>query len=81
MSYISGIVCWARQRYSRQVLTMPVSQSVVEKRLYKTQGKTRHDLGREKFLEQVMTWKNECVIYLNIPSVRVIDAFLAIKIV
>jgi len=57
------------------------TQSVVEKRLYKTQGKTRHDLGREKFLEQVMTWKNECVIHLNIPSVRVIDAFLAIKIV
>ncbi|KAF9447078.1 hypothetical protein P691DRAFT_776381 [Macrolepiota fuliginosa MF-IS2] len=35
------------------------TQSVVEKRLYKTEGKTRHDLGREKFLEQVMSWKNE----------------------
>jgi len=42
------------------------TQSVVEKRLYKTQGKTKHDLGREKFLEQVMAWKNECVVYLNI---------------
>lgn len=37
------------------------TQSVVEKRLYKTEGKTRHDLGREKFLDQVMAWKNECV--------------------
>jgi valyl-tRNA synthetase len=37
------------------------TQSVVEKRLYKTEGKTRHDLGREKFLEQVMAWKNESV--------------------
>jgi len=30
------------------------TQSVVEKRLYKTSGKTRHDLGREKFLGTVM---------------------------
>jgi hypothetical protein len=37
------------------------TQSVVEKRLYKSTGKTRHDLGREKFLETVMDWKNECV--------------------
>lgn len=37
------------------------TQSVVEKRLFKTQGKTRHDLGREKFLETVMDWKNEYV--------------------
>ncbi|EKM74711.1 hypothetical protein AGABI1DRAFT_65441 [Agaricus bisporus var. burnettii JB137-S8] len=35
------------------------TQSVVEKRLYKLEGKTRHDLGREKFLEQVMDWKND----------------------
>ena len=35
------------------------TQSVVEKRLFKTHGKTRHDLGREKFLETVMDWKNE----------------------
>jgi len=35
------------------------TQSVVEKRLYKTSGKTRHDLGREAFLETVMEWKNE----------------------
>ncbi|KAI0258885.1 tRNA synthetases class I-domain-containing protein [Gloeopeniophorella convolvens] len=35
------------------------TQSVVEKRLFKTSGRTRHDLGREKFLETVMDWKNE----------------------
>ncbi|KAJ7498074.1 tRNA synthetases class I-domain-containing protein [Mycena galericulata] len=35
------------------------TQSVVEKRLYKSTGQTRHDLGREKFLETVMDWKNE----------------------
>lgn len=37
------------------------TQSVVEKRLLK-QGKSRHDLGREKFLEIVMDWKNEYVL-------------------
>ncbi|KAJ3557339.1 hypothetical protein NM688_g1525 [Phlebia brevispora] len=35
------------------------TQSVVEKRLYKSTGKTRHDLGREKFLETVWDWKND----------------------
>ncbi|TDL17084.1 hypothetical protein BD410DRAFT_754782 [Rickenella mellea] len=35
------------------------TQSVVEKRLYKTSGRTRHDLGREKFLDTVWDWKNE----------------------
>lgn len=37
------------------------TQSVVEKRLYKNTGQTRHDLGREKFLDTVWEWKNECV--------------------
>ncbi|KAJ7055019.1 tRNA synthetases class I-domain-containing protein [Mycena amicta] len=35
------------------------TQSVVEKRLFKSTGKTRHDLGRERFLEVVMDWKND----------------------
>lgn len=35
------------------------TQSVVEKRLYKSSGKTRHDLGREKLLDTVWEWKNE----------------------
>ncbi|KAI0067514.1 hypothetical protein BV25DRAFT_1961213 [Artomyces pyxidatus] len=35
------------------------TQSVVEKRLYKSSGKTRHDLGREKFIDTVMDWKND----------------------
>jgi len=29
------------------------TQSVVEKKLFKESGKTRHDLGREKFIEEV----------------------------
>ncbi|KAJ7230406.1 tRNA synthetases class I-domain-containing protein [Mycena pura] len=35
------------------------TQSVVERRLFKSTGKTRHDLGRERFLETVMDWKND----------------------
>uniref|UniRef100_A0A182T9B4 valine--tRNA ligase n=1 Tax=Anopheles maculatus TaxID=74869 RepID=A0A182T9B4_9DIPT len=35
------------------------TQVVVEKRLFKERNLTRHDLGREKFLEEVMRWKME----------------------
>ncbi|EPQ53150.1 hypothetical protein GLOTRDRAFT_100848 [Gloeophyllum trabeum ATCC 11539] len=35
------------------------TQSVVEKRLFKSSGQTRHDLGREKFIETVYDWKND----------------------
>ncbi|CEQ39016.1 SPOSA6832_00498, partial [Sporobolomyces salmonicolor] len=35
------------------------TQSVVEKRLAKLEGLSRHDLGREKFLERCMAWKEE----------------------
>lgn len=37
------------------------TQSVVEKRLWKDEKLTKHDLGREKFLEKVMIWKDESV--------------------
>ena len=35
------------------------TQSVVENRLIKTEGKSRHDYGREAFLERVFEWKEE----------------------
>ncbi|KAK4704184.1 valyl-tRNA synthetase, partial [Phenoliferia sp. Uapishka_3] len=35
------------------------TQSVVEKRLAKDKGLTRHDLGREKFLEVCQAWKED----------------------
>ena len=35
------------------------TQSVVEKRLWKREGKTKHDLGREEFLKVVWGWKEE----------------------
>lgn len=35
------------------------TQAKVEQKLYKDEGKTKHDLGRDKFLEKVWDWKNE----------------------
>jgi valyl-tRNA synthetase len=39
------------------------TQLVVENRLRKTTGESRHDLGREKFLERVWAWKEEFVLF------------------
>ncbi len=49
------------------------TQSVVEKRLFKTSGRTRHDLGREKFLETVMDWKNEYAALILRDCTKVLD--------
>ncbi|XP_044838471.1 valine--tRNA ligase-like [Mauremys mutica] len=35
------------------------TQVVVEKKLWRERGQTRHDLGREAFVREVWTWKNE----------------------
>jgi valyl-tRNA synthetase len=37
------------------------TQAVVEARLIKTEGHSRHYYGREKFLEKVWEWKDQCV--------------------
>ncbi|XP_067830029.1 valine--tRNA ligase [Heptranchias perlo] len=35
------------------------TQVVVEKKLWRETGRTRHDLGRQSFIEEVWKWKNE----------------------
>lgn len=35
------------------------TQVVVEKKVWREQKKTRHDLGREKFVDEIWKWKNE----------------------
>lgn len=35
------------------------TQVVVEKKLWREEQKTRHDVGREKFIESIWKWKNE----------------------
>lgn len=53
------------------------TQSVVEKRLLKAEGKSRHDLGREKFLETVMDWKNESVYPVPMLSIYYVNALFS----
>jgi len=59
------IVRWNRMS-GKNVLWLPgtdhagiATQVVVEKKIMKDEGITRHDLGREKFLEKVWQWKKE----------------------
>ncbi|KAM4641094.1 valine--tRNA ligase, mitochondrial [Discoglossus pictus] len=60
-----ALVRW-RRMLGQKVLWVPGSdhagiatQAVVEKKLWKEQGFTRHDLGRDKFLQTVWKWKEE----------------------
>lgn len=54
------------------------TQMVVEKILWKKEKRTRHDLGREKFLQRALEWKDEYVIlYMSRPVILNIANFLA----
>jgi valyl-tRNA synthetase len=56
---------WHRMK-GRDVLWLPgtdhagiATQAVVERKLFRDRGITRHDLGREAFLKEVWAWKEE----------------------
>ena len=58
-----AVMRWRRMT-GHEVLWLPgcdhagiATQSVVEKQLWKTEKKTRHDLGRDQFVQQVWDWK------------------------
>ena len=60
-----AVMRWRRMT-GYEVLWLPgcdhagiATQSVVEKQLWKTQKLTRHDLGRQDFVQRVWNWKNE----------------------
>ncbi|KAJ0176412.1 hypothetical protein K1T71_007591 [Dendrolimus kikuchii] len=60
-----AIVRWHRMN-GRTTLWNPgtdhagiATQVVVEKKLWREEKKTRHDLGREEFIKRVWDWKNE----------------------
>jgi valyl-tRNA synthetase len=38
------------------------TQSVVEKKIWVERKQTRHDLGREAFVNEIWKWKNKCVL-------------------
>ncbi|KAJ8038314.1 Valine--tRNA ligase [Holothuria leucospilota] len=64
---IQDSLCRWRRMRGQQTLWIPGSdhagiatQIVVEKMLWKKENITRHQLGREKFVEEVWKWKREC---------------------
>ncbi|KAK9353638.1 tRNA synthetases class I-domain-containing protein [Lipomyces doorenjongii] len=65
VSIQDALIRWERMR-GKTVLYLPgfdhagiSTQSVVEKMLWKKKKQTRHDLGREKFVDLVWEWKDE----------------------
>jgi valyl-tRNA synthetase len=63
---IQDILARRARMQGREVLWLPGTdhagigtQTAVEKWLRKNEGVTRHDLGREKFLERVLEWQNK----------------------
>ncbi len=62
---LQDVLCRHQRQKGRKVLWVPgadhagiATQNVVERRLL-AEGKTREDLGREKFLDKVWEWKQE----------------------
>ena len=62
---LQDVLCRHARQLGKQVLWVPgedhagiATQNVVERRLAQ-EGKSRHDLGREAFIERVWAWKEE----------------------
>ena len=62
---LQDVLCRHARQLGKNVLWVPgedhagiATQNVVERRL-KAEGKSRHDLGREAFVERVWQWKEE----------------------
>ena len=60
------VLARAKRMQGHEVLWQPgtdhagiSTQFVVERKVYKEEKKTRHDLGREEFLKRVWAWKEE----------------------
>ena len=65
LSIEDAITRWKRMQ-GYETLWLPgvdhagiATQSVVEKQLWKKEKKTRHDYGREEFVNKVWEWKHE----------------------
>ena len=63
---LQDILARRARQTGHEVLWLPgtdhagiATQTVVERQLRKEEGQTRHDLGREAFLERVWTWKEK----------------------
>jgi valyl-tRNA synthetase len=63
---IQDILCRRARQEGKEVLWLPgtdhagiATQTRVEKMLREEEGKTKHDLGREAFLEKIWEWKDK----------------------
>ena len=63
---LMDVLCRHARQKGRNVLWIPgtdhagiSTQNVVERALARDEGKTRHDLGREAFVERVWKWREE----------------------
>lgn len=63
---VQDVICRQKRQLGYDVVWIPgtdhagiATQVVVEKKLLKEQGLTRHQIGREEFLKEVWKWKNE----------------------
>ncbi|HIG30774.1 MAG TPA: valine--tRNA ligase [Verrucomicrobiales bacterium] len=63
---IQDILCRKARMEGKEVLWLPgtdhagiATQVVVEKRLKKEEGKSRHDVGRKAFVERIWAWKEK----------------------
>lgn len=64
---LQDVLIRAHRMFGEEALWVPgtdhggiATQNVIEKKLAKEEHKSRHDLGREKFVETVWDWYNEC---------------------
>lgn len=66
MATIQDVICRHKRQLGYEVEWIPgtdhagiATQVVVEKKLLKEKGLSRHQMGREAFLAEVLKWKNE----------------------
>ncbi|TMW41270.1 hypothetical protein DOY81_013650 [Sarcophaga bullata] len=66
MATVQDVICRQKRQLGYDVVWIPgtdhagiATQVVVEKKLLKEKGLTRHQIGREEFLKEVWKWKHE----------------------
>lgn len=66
MATVQDVICRQKRQMGYEVIWIPgtdhagiATQVVVEKKLLKETGVTRHQIGREEFLKKIWKWKQE----------------------
>ncbi|TYJ57165.1 hypothetical protein B9479_002080 [Cryptococcus floricola] len=82
VSLQDALIRWQVRMQGYSVLYLPgydhagiATQAVVEQRLLKTEGHSRHHYGREKFLEKVWEWKDQYQQKITLQMTRLGGSF------